>query len=275
VHLGWLNNYYYFKIEDVPYQPVVYGAAFSFGFELSETFLILDLSMMVDPGFLILKPETHPYYREQVVYFAPSIGLGINLYDLNRIVLSFRKKSDLPEDKKTRLYIQEKQTMLEDSLEIDRQKKRLYAQMISSHCKTSGTLSVAKKMVREKDGTIYAGQQIGETTFIIIKVPGSKMDPTVPSNVFTVDSTQSLSAVYVYEAGSGNENLSDIFNGFREGQLSSSSYQAVQGKIVVSYNYHKNQLSLHLSDLKLNKNTPGVTEDIYYDDIYICEVCGD
>lgn len=79
-HLGWVNNYYNTTIENKPYDPIVYGMAFTFGCEIYIKYIILDLESGIIPA--IFNKKNHPYHNR--LFWPFSIGIGANLLGFQR-----------------------------------------------------------------------------------------------------------------------------------------------------------------------------------------------
>lgn len=100
IHGGWLNNYYY---PEEPYDPTVYGIAFSSGVLWQKGYFSFGFDVMFDPGKLIFSPNTHPDYGLHY-YWSPSFDLGLNLAKFYVTPFRFNKYNSIKAERKNGIF---------------------------------------------------------------------------------------------------------------------------------------------------------------------------
>lgn len=251
LHVGWLNNYYDLRIEDKPYNPIVYGTALIVGFEYSKKFFFLNFDISYDPGIATFDKKRHPYYNDRM-YFNYSLGAGVNLVPFVQS-LDFKKK------------------------------KKYYRSLEDNGIKAPKLAKKDSVINKGLCGKITVYQRIDEDKYIFVKVNLDSLKTNLQYNRMELGLAESRVISYI-------ENLSEVNQSFccsndnlpaneiRKGyQL---RYVAVSGNAVVISNNKKYysgsnenfRISVKLKDLKfVNENDPEA-EDIYIDEIIIYDV---
>lgn len=269
LHAGWLNNYYHKNIGHSSYKPTVYGLAFIAGVEMIENMMSIEMSMVIDPGVAVIKPETHPNYKGKV-YFTPTIGVGINLY---AVKMYFKNR----ERKKNREILNTKEVHDTDIVsgkqeEINEQNE-LYTEEIINECNDTLNFPAVKIYNEDNQGNQWIGKQIAEDMFLYVKFSEPVNGAGKKLLTFDLDKELTKYSVMVIRTTDKNEKLSYLTNKVMNNEnIGGETYYCKQGKLIV-YNYGNAQkeISVQLNDLKL---VNGDNSELYYDEIFICLVSG-
>lgn len=263
IHAGWLNNYYSNKIGITNYNYNVYGLAAIAGFQLSENIVSLEIDMLIDPGFAILHPETHPYYSEKS-YFTPSIGVGVNLYALSKYFKE-RKKSKLINEADSADVASNKNT------NSNKNKNSLLLK-IAIECNDTLGFKAVKTLFRDEKGKLVAGKQIAEDTYIFVRIQKTGAIIEQSLQVTYIDSLSKYIEVFVIKTNNRNENIETLSEQIKLNNLTNLSvYQTVQGKVTIFYyGNNQNNISIRINDIKLIEKNKKENSQLYYDEILIC-----
>lgn len=268
LHAGWLNNYYSSKINTTSYNYNVYGLAGLMGLYFSENIVSLEISMLIDPGMLIYKPATHPYYSDKV-YITPSIGVGVNLYALKIYLrdLKNRRKLELI-DTVPNIITNKKDSILPKKQDYETEK-------IVKDCNDNVGYKMIKKFFKDKNGNSFAVKQIAEDMYVFIKIQKSGAITSQTLQINYLDSTTKLINVFMLKSLNKNDNIETIVNKFLIKDFKNiQTYYLISGKSTVFYYANSSKdFSIRLNDLKM-KNYEG-NKFLYYDEILICLLIGD
>jgi hypothetical protein len=268
IHAGWLNNYYHKNIGDASYNSTVYGLALIGGVELTENFVSLEMSMVVDPGFAILHPERHPYYKGKA-YFTPTIGVGVNLYAMHHYY-KYREKNKRKKEEIENSQIADS----ENKSEKNKNENAVFIEKIKSECNDTISFPAVRILIPDNYGNLIAGKQIADDTYLFVRFSSEKSSSGILAQVFQIDSNITDLNVFIIKTTKPNQSLLNLAYQFAsDNQTDGVEYDAVKG--TVSFYYYKNarnEISIKINDLKLEgKNEVGKAE-LYYDEIFICLV---
>jgi len=260
LHTGWLSNYYHPDIGQNKYEPTVYGICFLTGIEVRDDLLNIELGLTIDPGKLVLKPETHPYYTSYF-YINPSLAVGINLYAL-KTALNINKKNNNKKIKNKEEFeiSSDKLTSLinEDSLHniiVNQQAKNLL-----DNC--SGSIKTIYEKAYYNNDTLYIFKPVSKQKFVLIKayLPNIKNEQFLCYNINDSVKTQSI----IYLQGSISAPLAEDLPYIHE-EFESISY-AKKGVLSI---YIKPPFC-YVSIENIHFNHQGI--NIFFDKISICEL---
>lgn len=267
MHAGWLNNYYINKIGLANYKNNVYGLALITGVQFSENITSLEIDMLIDPGFAVLQPETHPYYFQKL-HLTPSIGLGVNLYALRKY-FKYKKRN--------------KQLSYSDSIAISLNNSTNYnlisnkfitpvQQKIETDCNDTMGYKAIKKTFKDLQGKTIVSKQIAEDTYLFVRIQKSGAITGQSLQVTYIDSTTKQIEVFIIKSVKPTENIETISNKVKINDYNNVQYyQIIQGKVTIFYyGNSKNDISIRLNDLKLFDKNKKENSQLYYDEILIC-----
>lgn len=265
IHAGWLNNYYLNKIGTMQYNPTVYGLAGIVGFELSEKIVSLEMSLVFDPGFAILKPETHPYYKGKI-YVTPTIGVGVNLYALKRFLKG--------EDKSKTIKNVESTEYVNSNLVVKKQAEenpvtKLLATKIVSDCNDTLGFKAVKSLIRDKYGRLLAGKQIAEDLYLFVRFQQNGAITGQSLQITYIDSTNKSMEVQIVKTNKPEANIESLSRSLAAYEdVAGSNYKVIQGKATIFYyGNERNEMSIRLTDLIMSQQNKN---QLYYDEILIC-----
>lgn len=268
IHAGWLNNYYHKNIGTASYESTVYGLALIGGIELTENFVSLEMSMVVDPGFAILHPEKHPSYQGKA-YFTPTIGIGVNLYAIRHYYKYKEKNRKRKEERQNEPVIlsDKKQEFVKDENEI-------FIEKIKSECNDTISFPAVRTLVQDNFGNLLAGKQIAEDSYLFVRFSSEKSSSGILAQVYQIDSSITDVNVFLIKSKNPNVTLNNLaYQLVSESQTEGITFEAVKG--TVSFYYYKNarnEISIRLNDLKLSSKAGDGRVELYYDEIFICLV---
>ena len=270
IHAGWLNNYYQNSIGNTSYQSTVYGLAGICGFELCESIVSLEMSLVVDPGFAVLHPETHPSYSGKV-YLTPCIGVGVNLYALRHLILDNNKNnkienadpSDFSNNNSTGNKTDENNAF-----------NKILLQKIATDCNDTLSFRTVKTLVRDKQEKLLAGKQIAEDAYLFVRFLQNKAITGQTLQVTYIDSSIKNIEVFVIKTSKPDQNIQTLTKLVAtENIIEGSIYQTTQGKITIFYyGNERNEISIRLNDLIMVEKNKTKNSQLYYDEILICLV---
>ena len=263
IHAGWLNNYYTNKIGSTNYSYNVYGLAAIAGFNFSENIVSLEINILIDPGFAIIKPQTHPYYSDKG-YFTPSVGVGVNLYAL-RLYLKNNKR------RKERNEIDTVFVQLNNNI-TENKKPNPLSQKIAIECNDTLGFKAIKTLFKDSQGKIVAGKQIAENAYIFVRFQKTGAIIGESLQVNYIDSSNKQIEVFVIKTNIKGENIESISGKIKTNNFNNLQYYyTIQGKVTTFYyGNNKNNISIRLNDLKLFDKNKEHNSQLYYDEILIC-----
>jgi hypothetical protein len=255
IHLGWLNNYNDNQIVTKKYNPHVYGMAFVSGLEFGEGIVKVSINVIYDPGFLIFKPETHPYYSD-LYYLSYSFGVGIDLVGFNKFIKNRKiiKKYDKNQKENDENENDENSTTLNKN------------NTIKDKCFSLSEISgnIAKGICGEN--TIY--QQISSDKFVLIEFTRNISDYK-GTNIFDVKDNAFVK-VYIISGADYNDFCSVI-------DKTTNYIKADEGKttlLVEQNNENKDilNISVMLKGISVSSKIENETRIQIYDEIVICNL---
>ena len=269
IHAGWLNNYYHKDIGLLKYRSSVYGAAFIVGIEMIENVTSIELSAVIDPGFAVLNPETHPNYTDKV-YFTPSIGIGINIYALR---MYFKKKERMREreEKIINEPAEEKQNVaIENKTTVPNVYINELSNRIVKECNDTLAFPAIKIYQQDSMGNNWIGKQIADNLFLYIKIKGKVEGYEKSLQTFLVDSNLKSHEIFVYKSMQP-DNLKQITQQILNNPIQNiEKYHCYEGKLAIyTYGNSQKEISVQLNDLKLKSE---LKSELYFDEILICLV---
>lgn len=267
IHAGWLNNYYTNKIGSANYNYNVYGLAAIAGFNFSENIVNLEINMLIDPGFAIVKPNTHPHYSDKL-YFTPSVGIGVNLYALRLYFKNIKRKKDRNEIDSVIVTFNNNTN---NNLTTDKKINPL-SQKIAIDCNDTLGFKAIKTLFKDSQGKTVAGKQIAEDAYVFVRFQKSGAIIGESLQVNYIDSSNKQIEVFVIKTPNNSENIESISNKIKINNFNNLQYyHTIQGKVTTFYyGNNKNNISIRLNDLKLLDQNKEQNSQLYYDEILIC-----